>query len=1009
LFAVALAFFAGLTDLAAEMLVLRAGRFGLGASAASTATLLALALAGYGLGAALATRQGGLRRFAGARAVAGVLGAVGAWLPLELAGTPWGAPVAAPAVSLVMALTFLVPSGMSLPVLFEWAGTSASRASMLLASNTLGSIAGVALGGLFGPIRLGTAPSAVLVLAVNLTLTFVAAFSVVRERRRKGRGRPAKPEVHSAPPPAPVDSARVRLEGPVVALAAGVCTIALESIFVRLTPFFLDERSDALATVLASALLGIALGNAIGGLALQRIAPRFVLGVLLAFLVFAGPVGLLVLDGISRERWIPAPAGTADWWWARVTVGLVLVMPGFIVVGALSPVAFALTRGTGRERAARMNVAYSLGALLPAAGLPFLLTQGATTSLVLGSIGAVALPAGLVVFGVRILALGIPIAAGAFLGFGALTYRVPPFRGRPWLDSRESREGPIGLATAVLDKRRQEWTLFTNAFRAAATGDDYRYTRALAHLPALLAQKTPERAAIIAVGTGSTAAAALRHRNLRSLDLVEISGDVFDLLRWFRPASDALFPARAAASSSLEGGAFAPEFPSLDPRLRCVLDDGRRYVAGKGEPADLIVLEPLLPDTPAAYPFYTTEFYELARRKLVKGGVLAQWIPIHATEPVAFRLLVATFSRSFPHRAAFLSGKSLILLGSDEPLQIPAGRLDDALQDGELALDLRRAGCGSAGDIVAQCCVGDAGMSAFDTRSPLLDDKPRIERLGYLAGEMVLTNELENLDALIRAREDARNDPLPGVERLAAGEIEARRSAGLAYLRARRAMILTDLRRPLDAEDGRALTSLNESTVHPFAALDAFRRAAVQDLTEGRTLVVRGDVAGAVRVLERAAPATRDPFAWLLLGVCYLRSEREAEATLAASVAFALDPSCDAGILEVWRETRETKMDAHLTRLRELAAPIVKRLTPRRPGVVTTAENLTSTDVTRRVEGLAALARDRDELALVVERVADTAAARPAREVNAAATVAEALADPTLAAARVKLRAAKSR
>ena len=468
-----------------------------------------------------------------------------------------------------------------------------------------------------------------------------------------------------------------------------------------------------------------------------------------------------------------------------------------------------------------------------------------------------------------------------------MTARVPPFRTRPWLTPLETLEGPAGVAAVVLDRRRQELALFTNAFRAAATGDDYRYTRSLAHIPSLLCAKPPERVAVIAVGTGSTAAAALRHKSVRRLDMVEISSEVFSLLPWFRPASDALFPRRASGDADKDTNNTPP---TLDPRIVCDVEDGRRFVAKEGEPYDLVILEPLFPDTPSAYPFYTKQFYALAKARLDKGGILAQWIPIHATEPLSFRALVATFSVSFPHRAAYLVGESLLLLGSEEPLGLQAGRLAEALQSPELAADLRRSGCASVGISWPNASSATRGWASSGRAIRYPDDAPRIERLGILTKRDPAAFEKENLGLLIRARETFPNDPLPGLDQLPAGEQEARRAAGLAYLRARRALVL-DESETLDPSDGsRDRGALTETTPHPFAALDGQRDSTARSVREGRGYLASGDVRSALRVFEKAAAVARDPVVWLGLALAYYRSDRAADAGFAMAVALALEP-----------------------------------------------------------------------------------------------------------------------
>jgi spermidine synthase len=988
--AVLFAFFVGLVDLAAEMAVLRAGRFGLGASPQSTAILLSLALAGFGVGAALSRRYQGARAFAAWRVAAGIFGSVGALATLAAASVPGiVAAWVAPALSLVSAAAFSIPSGASIPLLFAWTRGLAVRAAILFAANAIGSIVGVVLGGVVGPIHAGTGICALAVFAVNLAIALLAFLRPAAFEERRG---PA--------PEAPSSGGGRALPALGIAFSAGAATIACEALFARIAPFFLDERSDALATVLASALFGLAVGGAMCGLLLRRFRAGSILGVAIAAIAFCGPVALFGLELFTRDRWISAPTTPGQWLGARFLLGGALFAPLFVFVGILSPLAFDFARGGGRDRAATVNLAYAIGALVPAWLVPALLSLGVPTTALLGCVGLVALPAGLAVFGVRSLPVLLPAAAAAFLGSGAVTARVPPFRTRPWLTPLETLEGPAGVAAVVLDRRRQELALFTNAFRAAATGDDYRYTRSLAHIPSLLCAKPPERVAVIAVGTGSTAAAALRHKSVRRLDMVEISSEVFSLLPWFRPASDALFPRRASGDADKDTNNTPP---TLDPRIVCDVEDGRRFVAKEGEPYDLVILEPLFPDTPSAYPFYTKQFYALAKARLDKGGILAQWIPIHATEPLSFRALVATFSVSFPHRAAYLVGESLLLLGSEEPLGLQAGRLAEALQSPELAADLRRSGCASVGDLVAQCVLGDEGMGFFGTRHPLSDDAPRIERLGILTKRDPAAFEKENLGLLIRARETFPNDPLPGLDQLPAGEQEARRAAGLAYLRARRALVL-DESETLDPSDGsRDRGALTETTPHPFAALDGQRDSTARSVREGRGYLASGDVRSALRVFEKAAAVARDPVVWLGLALAYYRSDRAADAGFAMAVALALEPDSPSILPPEWNDPKTLE---ELAKIREPASALVARLPNDPRTLAEVAEALWSGDPPRRIVALVTVARDRDRLGYEIERLSESLVSRPAAEIQAALTVAEALADPTLSATRAKLAAA---
>lgn len=993
-----IALLAGIADFTAEMLVLRSGRFGLGASAQATALLLALALSGFGIGAALARRLHGVRAFVILRIIAGFVGAAASAAPLWLAGQGgWWSSVAAPAASIGAAFLFAIPSGASIPLLYTWTRGRASRAGILVSAGALGSVAGAWAGGIFGPVQAGVYLCSLAVLALNflagsLAFLFPGAFEgYVHSEKDDAEPRGRSGRMHRKALPVPPRAAIW------CAFSAGAVTIALEALLGRLLPFFLGDCSDSLVYLLGAALLAISAGSLASGFLLKIVTPRTLCAILLTGLALSGPFLLCVLEILSRTPWISVPANLEDYIYARLFFLGLFVAPPLVLAGALSPVAFAIGRGDGSARASKLNFAYSAGALAPALLVPFLLSLGFSTTALCGAVGIFIFPAALALYGIRTSPLVFPILAGALLGASPVTTRVPPFRTQPSLEVLEAKEGPVGLAAAVLDRRRHEKTLFTNNFRAAATGDENRYTRSLAHLPILLANTEPASAAIIAVGTGGTAGAATRYKSLKRIDLIEISSEVFDLLKWFSPASDALF------QSGVTGSRAAFVANNFDPRIRIVMDDGRRFAAREGELYDLLILEPLLPDTPAAFPFYTKEFYQLASRRLTDGGVLTQWIPMHAIEPRAFRSLVATFTKNFAHRALFLVGKSAILLGSNKPLRCSEARLQAALADPILAADLQRSGCASAGDIAAQCVLGTQGLAAFTTENPLSDERASIERIGFMTGLDRIRYELENLDTLIRAREAAATELYPSMELLQTGEQEARRNAGLAYLKGRR--VLADHAPGARAGGENDLAALASSTAHPFAGMEGESYYSRRMQSVGLGHLATNDVTRALPEMERCARQLRDPLSILAFAVALSRAARPEDAALEAAVAIALDPSCTESLPPTFPPEARPRWFDDVKLLKQRAAAIVTK-TPPGAELELIAELLQSREPADRVAARRALIRERDALGFLVEGVASSALTRPRSELSAALAVGRELYDPTLASALRRIEAA---
>ena len=218
----------------------------------------------------------------------------------------------------------------------------------------------------------------------------------------------------------------------------------------------------------------------------------------------------------------------------------------------------------------------------------------------------------------------------------------------------EARSDEITTAS-VVQTPPAERTLYTDEFAASSTGRASLYMSMLGHLP-MIGALDPENAMVIAFGTGTTAGAVAAHDAVRRLDIVEVS-----------PAVLALAPRFAEANYDVLG----------DPRVVRRVGDGRHALLVHAPDLDVITLEPLMPYVPSALPFYTREFYELARDRLRDGGVLCQWVPVHAMPLDLYTSLLRTFFETFPNGSLWYFDQATILIGHKAPL--PAADSDALL------------------------------------------------------------------------------------------------------------------------------------------------------------------------------------------------------------------------------------------------------------------------------------------------------------------------------------------
>jgi len=113
--------------------------------------------------------------------------------------------------------------------------------------------------------------------------------------------------------------------------------------------------------------------------------------------------------------------------------------------------------------------------------------------------------------------------------------------------------------------------------------------------------------------------------------------------------------------------------------MRIVFDDGRNFMARKGEPYDLIVSEPSNPWMTGAASLFTVEFFGAAVRRLNPGGIFLQWLQIYELAPDRIASILKTFHSVFPHVLVFSpdsNSTDILLVGSREALEIPYEQLE---------------------------------------------------------------------------------------------------------------------------------------------------------------------------------------------------------------------------------------------------------------------------------------------------------------------------------------------
>jgi hypothetical protein len=164
------------------------------------------------------------------------------------------------------------------------------------------------------------------------------------------------------------------------------------------------------------------------------------------------------------------------------------------------------------------------------------------------------------------------------------------------------------------------------------------------------------------------------------------------------------------------------------PEVTFHVDDGRNYLLTAPRNYDVITFEPMPLAVAGVSTFYTKEYYELCLARLNPGGLVSQWIPLHSLNPQIVKSLARTFTTTFPHYTAWFINADLFLIGSNEPLQLDAARIQRNFDNPTLKDALVDVGFRDLESVVACYLMNEAGLDAFVEGGTIMhDDLPWAE------------------------------------------------------------------------------------------------------------------------------------------------------------------------------------------------------------------------------------------------------------------------------------------
>ncbi len=536
----------------------------------------------------------------------------------------------------------------------------------------------------------------------------------------------------------------------VIALS-GLTALGAQVVWTRLLGLVLGGTVFSFAIILAIFLCGLGIGSSVGSAMVRQVrSARVALGWCQLALVAAIPFAAHMITA-ELPFWRLNPDFLASDL-QRYTHDLircaVALLPATCLWGASFPLALAAAAKEGQEPghlAGGINAANTIGAIVGALLFGLVMVPALGSSVSQKVLALTAAGSALLVLGARD-AFGwqqgvghrraIAVTALLIAGLALATIQiVPPVSGPLIADGRRiGRNGDeiktflyigegISNSVAVSDfpSSKSRSIHVGGKVMASSVPHDMRLQRMLGHFPALF-HPNPKTALVIGFGAGVTAGSLVVHPEIERIVICDV---------------EPLMP-------KIGGKYFATENHHVldDPRVEVVIDDARHFLATTDEQFDIITSDPLDPWMDGAAVLYTVEFYELERKHLRPGGIVAQWLPLYETDEPSMKSELASFLEVFPEGTIWSShiplagGTDLVMIAQDGPMRIDVDQIVSKIdQNPKLARSLADVDFGYLVTLLAS--YFGRGPDLADWLKDAQINRERSLRLQYLAGAAV--------------------------------------------------------------------------------------------------------------------------------------------------------------------------------------------------------------------------------------------------------------------------------
>ena len=535
--------------------------------------------------------------------------------------------------------------------------------SLLYGANTLGAVTGTIFSTFYLMETFGNLKALIAAALLNAMIGLAAVaysnqFSADAEEKVPPRMVPA-----IAPP---------RLVYTAAALV-GFAFFLMELVWYRMLAPILGGTTYTFGLILAVALAGIGSGSFVYAIGRSARATIGAFSILCAIEAVAMAIPFALGDRLASLALLLRPLGTFGFsgfvlGWTIVAM-IAIFLPAFIA-GAQFPLLISLL-GEGREGVGRdvgttylwNTVGAIAGAIVGGFGaLPLLTAPGAWRASVVilaalvfimlrwsRSIAAVAIAIG----AVALLFANGPTAFWRHSPIGAGRVELSKARRNVLIDFQHTRRRTTlweaeGIESSVSVANSDGYAFIVNGKSDGHARLDAGTQIMGGLLPALL-HPNPKRAAVVGLGTGTTAGWLAAVPSIESVETVEIEPAIVHVA---------------------EMCALVNRDVLTNTKSKVLLGDGREFLLGRGAKFDIVSSEPSNPYRAGIANLFTTEFYEAVLSRLNSGGIFVQFLQAYEVDAPTIRTIYATITGVFPEVETWqTSGGDLLLVATRTPIE----------------------------------------------------------------------------------------------------------------------------------------------------------------------------------------------------------------------------------------------------------------------------------------------------------------------------------------------------